>query len=90
MNYLWNIAFIADSSYIRGLIAEFYVGVIFLNDQVNIQAKSALHEGISFVNINSLNHLSLLSRIKALLKFIGPAFIVSVAYIDPPIFVLEQ
>ena len=29
-------------------------------------------------------------KLKNLLKFMGPAFIVSVAYIDPPIFVLEH
>lgn len=32
----------------------------------------------------------LLNRIKTILKFLGPAFIVSVAYIDPGNFELEQ
>lgn len=33
---------------------------------------------------------NILSRAKTILKFMGPAFIVSVAYIDPPNMNLEQ
>ena len=53
------------------------------NLRANIQAKSALPGGITFVKINPINRFSIFSKLQNLLKFIGPAFIVSVAYIDP-------
>ena len=40
--------------------------------------------------VEAMNDSSILNKFKNLLKFLGPAFIVSVAYIDPPIFVLEH
>lgn len=40
--------------------------------------------------LNTRNTTLLFVRLRNLMKFLGPAFIVSVAYIDPPISELEQ
>jgi len=60
-----------------------YVEVVNLNEQTNLPVNSALSGDFSIRSVSALSSFSKLEKFKQLLKFIGPAFIVSVAYIDP-------
>jgi hypothetical protein len=62
-----------------------------LSEQSNtIQIRSALNNGLGYEKLKSFYPTTKSAKIRQVLQFIGPAFIVSVAYIDPPIFVLEH
>ena len=54
-----------------------------LSEQISIEATSSIANEQVFTRVNSYRRQRIAYQIKQLLKFLGPAFIVSVAYIDP-------
>jgi hypothetical protein len=72
------------------LIAVINVEVVSLNEQRQLRVNTTLSGDLALKGGTALGSFFKFYKLRQLLKFIGPAFIVSVAYIDPPIFVLEQ
>ena len=57
--------------------------VIILNEQTAMQANSSLSGELNINGVNVIRPTIRVGKIRKYLKFLGPAFIVSVAYIDP-------
>ena len=54
-----------------------------MNEQTVFRGNSSLSEGLSIGRLNVVGPIPKAGKLRQYLKFLGPAFIVSVAYIDP-------